>query len=64
MSLVIRSSTQSDTELARYLQQNVKRTEGIPDTVSGRFDFLEWKRIQYTADYKLRVHSPSTALRV
>jgi len=59
MSLVIWSSTQSDTELARYRQQHVKRTEGTLDTVSGRFDgcfdVLEWKHIQYTADYKSRV---------
>ena len=54
MSLVIRSTTQSDTELARYRQQDVKRTHGIPDTVSGRFVVLEWKRIQYTAEYKPR----------
>jgi len=52
MSLVIRSSIQSDTELACYRQQNVRRTEDIPDTVSGRFVVLERKRIQYTADYK------------
>jgi len=54
MSLVIRSSTQSDAELARYRQQNVKRTQDIPNTVSGRFVLLERKRIQYTPDYKLR----------
>ena len=54
MSLVIRSSTQSDTELAHHRRQTVKRTEGIPDTVGGHFDVLEWKPIQYKADYKLR----------
>ena len=50
MSIVIRSSAQSDTELVRYRQQNVKRTEGIPDTVNGLFVVLEWKRIQHTPD--------------
>jgi len=46
MSLFIRSSTKSDTELPRYRQQKVKRTNGIPDTVRGRFIVLERKHIQ------------------
>ena len=43
----------SQTRKLAIRQRDVKRTEGILDTLSGHFVVLEWKHIQYTADYKL-----------